>query len=664
MVGFQEIVELSPQQIMNSDPRSRVLWERSVKKTLNSRADAVGGERYVLLRSGQLVGAALCIFVKASTMANIKNVEGSVKKTGMSGIAGNKGAVAIRFDYANTHICFVTAHLAAGFANYDERNKDYATIHHGLRFQRNRGIDDHDTVIWLGDFNYRIGLSRERTIELIRKGDLETLYENDQLNLQMVAGLSFPFYSESRIAFLPTYRFDIGKDEYDSSEKQRIPAWTDRILRRGANIRQTSYDSAPLRFSDHRPVFATFDCIVNIVDEGMRDKISRAIYAKRKAEVGDSTANVKTEDTDDEELMGYDAIEPGLPPASSDRQKWWLDNGKMARSTVQPPRVSASTHSAVLNPNRPGNPFVPTEEPDWVTVPRAESRQSVSSMSSSPYEHINHSIVIPPSASSQTARKLPPAVDASSVPVKIGRASTVWDPNPGRAKREETPPPPPPRRQTGATAASAPAPAKAPAPLPGALASKAATMPVPPPKKTSQKVVPTPPPPRPASTSSAASQKTPPVKTKAAPPVAKKPAHLSSLSPSSSPKPQPSQEFSVAPRAMSPGRAAVSLRGVASKYAVGRDGSPAKGEGEDEPPPKPPRRTATEAGPPRKPVPAGAVGLAGMTTADNRPKPPVRKPNVPNKPALARGGTRQTVDLLGDDANGSINGWETLKPTK
>lgn len=199
-VGFQEIVELSAQQIMNSDPTRKQLWEKAIKKTLNNRAKQIGGEKYVLLRSGQLVGAALCIFVKASSLPKIKNVEGSVKKTGMSGIAGNKGAVAIRMEYANTQLCFVTAHLAAGFANYDERNKDYATIHHGLRFQRNRSIDDHgmkdialtrydsylqilstDTVIWLGDFNYRIGLSHERVMDLIQKRDLERLYENDQV---------------------------------------------------------------------------------------------------------------------------------------------------------------------------------------------------------------------------------------------------------------------------------------------------------------------------------------------------------------------------------------------------------------------------------------------------------------------------------------------------
>lgn len=142
-VGFQEIVELSPQQIMNSDPTRKQEWETTVRKTLNRRAKADNSERYVLLRSGQLVGAALCIFVKSSVLQHIKNVEGSVKKTGMSGMAGNKGAVAIRMDYANTHICFVTAHLAAGFANYEERNRDYNTIDSGLRFQRNRGIHDH-----------------------------------------------------------------------------------------------------------------------------------------------------------------------------------------------------------------------------------------------------------------------------------------------------------------------------------------------------------------------------------------------------------------------------------------------------------------------------------------------------------------------------------------
>ena len=72
-------------------------------------------------------------------------------------------------------------------------------------------------MIWLGDFNYRIGLSSEVARALTKRRDLEKLYENDQLNLQMVAGLAFPFYNEARITFMPTYKFDLGTDEYDSS---------------------------------------------------------------------------------------------------------------------------------------------------------------------------------------------------------------------------------------------------------------------------------------------------------------------------------------------------------------------------------------------------------------------------------------------------------------
>ncbi|KAI9733043.1 MAG: inositol polyphosphate 5-phosphatase [Cirrosporium novae-zelandiae] len=360
-VGFQEIVELSPQQIMSTDPGRRLKWEEAVKRTLNNNAKQNGAEEYVLLRSGQLVGAALLIFVRMSVLPFLKNVEGSVKKTGLSGMAGNKGAVAIRMDYCSTRICFVTAHLAAGFANYEERNRDYQTINHGLRFQKNRSIEDHDSIIWLGDFNYRIGLGNDKVRKAIINGDLDFLYENDQLNLQMVAGLSFPFYTEGRITFLPTYKYDIGTEVYDTSEKARIPAWCDRVLKKGSNLRQTHYSIAPLLFSDHRPVYATFECVVNVIDEVIKERLGHEIYKKRRAEVGNSTANAQSDDTDDEDLIGYDSIAPGLPPASSDRRKWWLDNGLPARSELHPPDSNMTP-----NPLRPSNPFSKTGEPSWV----------------------------------------------------------------------------------------------------------------------------------------------------------------------------------------------------------------------------------------------------------------------------------------------------------
>lgn len=79
-VGFQEIVELSPQQIMSTDPARRQAWEAAVRNCLNENAAGHGKEEYVLLRGGQLVGASLSVFVRANSLKLIKNVEGSLKK--------------------------------------------------------------------------------------------------------------------------------------------------------------------------------------------------------------------------------------------------------------------------------------------------------------------------------------------------------------------------------------------------------------------------------------------------------------------------------------------------------------------------------------------------------------------------------------------------------
>jgi hypothetical protein len=182
----------------------------------------------------------------------------------------------------------------------------------------------------------------------------------------------------------------------NSSEKARIPAWTDRILREGTNLRQLTYNTAPLKFSDHRPVFATFECTVSIIDEAVREALGREIYEKRQSEVTGATAN--REDSDDEDLAGYDSIEPGLPPASSDRRKWWLDNGQPARSTLKPPQ-----NGAVPNPNRPSNPYETTEEPDWVTVPRPSISRGPSQTSTR----------TPTSAVTNGPRKLPPPFNPS-----------------------------------------------------------------------------------------------------------------------------------------------------------------------------------------------------------------------------------------------------------
>ena len=490
-VGFQEIVELSPQQIMSTDPNRRMMWEKAVRSCLNGhgpdgKIDGVTtkGDEYVLLRSGQLVGAALMVFVRSSILGRIKNVEGTIKKTGLSGIAGNKGAVAIRMDIESTSVCFVTAHLAAGFANYEERNRDYNTITSGLRFQRNRSIEDHEIVVWAGDFNYRVGLGYEKTkalvneamigSEKIKEDALGRLYENDQLNIQMVVGNCFNYYREGRVKFMPTYKYDIGKDEFDSSDKQRIPAWTDRILWKinhsrnavlagevlGTQMKQLQYDSVMgLRFSDHRPVYAIFEMGIRVVDEEKKDTLTKKLYSKRAREMrsksGDSIEGFEEIETDEEtesvmeSLMGYESIQEGLPPASSDKRKWWLDGNKGARSSVRPPK-----EGMMLSENREGNPWKEGGEDDWVEVERPPTMDTKTTRPGS-VRRVSRNLKPEPPPPRNMKRMLPPPWEGK----RIASSSTISTTTGGREMQpiQQRPPPPAPRnRSSSATTSSAP----------------------------------------------------------------------------------------------------------------------------------------------------------------------------------------------------------------
>lgn len=140
-IAFQEIVELTPQQIVQPDPAKKKLWETVIMETFVKHE---GKGEYIMLRSEQLVGTALMIVVRSSLLPAIRNIEYATKKTGLQGLSGNKGGVGFRFDLYDASICLMTCHLAAGQANYADRNADYRTISHGLTFLRGKTIDTHE----------------------------------------------------------------------------------------------------------------------------------------------------------------------------------------------------------------------------------------------------------------------------------------------------------------------------------------------------------------------------------------------------------------------------------------------------------------------------------------------------------------------------------------
>ncbi|ODV92799.1 hypothetical protein CANCADRAFT_17407, partial [Tortispora caseinolytica NRRL Y-17796] len=343
VIGIQELVDLTPGQIINADSGRRVIWEETILNSLNSHGN------YALLRVGQLVGTALFIFGSLGALEHIHSVEGSMKKTGFGGMAGNKGGLACSLHYADTSFCFITAHFAAGQQNVEERVQNYKTLSNGLRFSRGRSVQSHDAAVWFGDFNFRIGggLSYEDVMDALQHSNLEVLLESDQLHQCMVAGLAFPYYREAVVTFMPTYKFDVGTDSYDTSEKQRIPSWTDRIIYKGKPLRSQFYNSvANIRLSDHKPVTAIFRASVEIINREKRTQMAREIYERRRNEIGGVSSVTKKQEVSEITLKN------GLPPPSSNNQRWWLNGGKHAK--VQLPNAKKGT---IVNPALPNNPF-------------------------------------------------------------------------------------------------------------------------------------------------------------------------------------------------------------------------------------------------------------------------------------------------------------------
>lgn len=287
-IGLQELIELNAGSILAADTSKPGQWARLLEQQLNSQQ-----EQYLLLRTEAIASMCLFLFVKKSQIHNVTQVSGSSKKTGLGGMTANKGACAVRFDYGSTSFALVTSHLAAGVNASIERHNDYSTIMRGLTFTRNYTISDHDHIIWFGDLNYRINLPNDNCRYLIENGAFDDLMVQDQLKAEMEQrDGAFSGFTEEKIKFFPTYKYDRGTSNYDTSEKQRVPSWTDRVLYRGNiddKLLSLNYNCVmDIYSSDHKPIFSTYKGKVKFVDQAKKQGLMKEYYLAYRAEHGDT----------------------------------------------------------------------------------------------------------------------------------------------------------------------------------------------------------------------------------------------------------------------------------------------------------------------------------------------------------------------------------------
>lgn len=205
-----------------------------------------------------------------------------------------QGALLLRFILDDSSLCLVNCHLAAGQTQTVHRNNDLTAIlesmvlppiHTSTRTETLTGggdgsmILDNEICILNGDLNYRIDtMGRDTVVKAVNARNFSKLLERDQLlvSRRRNPGFRVRAFKEFPIAFAPTYKYDVGSDRYDTSEKRRAPAWCDRILYRGAGkIKQLDYRRHELRVSDHRPVSGLFKMRIKTISENKRAEVWR-----------------------------------------------------------------------------------------------------------------------------------------------------------------------------------------------------------------------------------------------------------------------------------------------------------------------------------------------------------------------------------------------------
>lgn len=241
---------------------------RSVRQMLEAAIE----ETHSLIGEATMKSLQLFLFGQKNAVPYLRDIKvDNYAVGGLGGLIGRKkGAVAIYINFNGICMVFISCHLSAHAHKVEKRNSQCEHISDSLfSADRKRCPRPCHLTVWLGDLNYRIeGISNQPARRLIRKNLHSALVSKDQLLQEAERGQVFSGYCEGTLSFKPTYKYNVGSSDYDTSHKIRVPAWTDRILFKIDNNSIQAVLSAyeaieDIESSDHKPVKAHLCLTVN-----------------------------------------------------------------------------------------------------------------------------------------------------------------------------------------------------------------------------------------------------------------------------------------------------------------------------------------------------------------------------------------------------------------
>ncbi|KAJ8728090.1 hypothetical protein PYW08_016475 [Mythimna loreyi] len=247
----------------------RTEWEITIQEVL--------GPSHLLLHSYYLGTIHLMIFIRRDLIWFVSLPEDASLSVRPGTAFRTKGAVAISFALFGSTFLFVTAHLTAHQEKVKERVSDIKRIIRSIDLPKNLPCrhkskdvtNNFDYVFWCGDLNFRLGEPRAAVLRWIEQTQFPLphhlphgLLHADQLTAVLEDGAAFRDFREAPITFPPTYKYDPGSQQFDTSSKQRAPAYTDRILYKSRSMTSNSTSAfSGLRRISSVPVTSGVKCL-------------------------------------------------------------------------------------------------------------------------------------------------------------------------------------------------------------------------------------------------------------------------------------------------------------------------------------------------------------------------------------------------------------------